>query len=263
MDPYLEDPILWPGVHQGLITYARAELNRILPAGYVADIGERLYILQPEVERSIYPDVLVLEQLTASKQKGTEPSEAPTAVADPPVLVTIEPVEVREVFIQILSLREANRVVTVIEVLSPSNKTANSEGRRLYLAKQRELLASQTSLIEIDLLRHGEHTVAITREALLHRGLQWDYIVCLHRGGQGQRYEVWPIHVRQRLPRIRVPLAQGEPDVVLNLQVVFDRCYEEGAYARLVDYQRDPPVPLKGEDAEWAAVLLRECGLRK
>lgn len=262
MDPYLEDSILWSGVHQRLITYSCAELNRVLPAGYVADISERLYVLQPEVERNIYPDVVVLEKLSTPRDGDAGVAGATTAVADPPLLLTIEPVEVREVFIQILSLREANRVVTVIEVLSPSNKTAGNEGRQLYLTKQREILESQTHLIEIDLLRQGEHTVALPREALLQRDIQWDYLVCLHRGGQGRRYEVWPIRLRQRLPRIWVPLSEGDPDVVLDLQKVFDRCYDEGAYARLVDYRREPAIPLKGNDAEWATALLHERGLR-
>ena len=41
MDPYLEHPARWTGVHDGLIGAARAQLNAVLPAGYVADIGER------------------------------------------------------------------------------------------------------------------------------------------------------------------------------------------------------------------------------
>jgi len=240
-----------------LITYACAELNRLLPDGYVADIGERLYILQPEVERHIYPDVMVLEQPSLPRR-----AEAATAVADLPLVLTLEPVEMREVFVQIFSLREGN-VVTVIEVLSPSNKTPGHEGRQLYLAKQQEILRSRTHLIEIDLLRQGEHTVAAPREALLQRGVRWDYLVCLHRGGQGRRYEVWPIRVKQRLPRILVPLAEGDPDVVLDLQGVFDRCYDEGAYVRWVDYRRELPVPLQEEDADWANALLRERGLRR
>jgi hypothetical protein len=50
--------------------------------------------------------------------------------------------------------------------------------------------------------------------------------------------------------------------VVLELQPVFDRCYDEGPYARRVDYRREPPVPLTRADAEWADQLLRERGLR-
>ena len=262
MDPYLENPVLWPGVHQGLITYIRAALNAVLPPRYVADIGERVYIVQPE--RSVYPDVVVLEHPITQPQTEQGSRGTTTAVAiasDPPLVLTYEPVEIREVFVEILPVGEESRVVTVIEVLSYSDKTPGHEGRKLYLTKQQEILKSQTHLIEIDLLRTGENTVAVSREQLLKK-CKWDYLVCLHRGGEGNRFEVWPITVRQRLPRIHVPLADGDPDVVLDLQAVFDRCYDEGAYARRIDYRRDPPIPLEGEDAEWADKLLREKGLR-
>jgi hypothetical protein len=171
------------------------------------------------------------------------------------------PEEVWEVFVEIFSTRGQHRLITVIEVLSPANKASGSEGRRLYLTKQREILASQTNLIEIDLLWQGQHTVAAPVDYLVQQG-RWDYLVCLHRGGQEEQFEVWPISLRQRLPRIHVPLADGDPDVVLDLQAVLDRCYDEGAYVRGLDYRQGPPVPLRREDAEWADALLREQGLR-
>ena len=198
MDPYLEHPALWPGVHQGLITYMQAALNTLLPPRYVADIGERLYVVQPE--RSIYPD-------------------------------------------------------------SPSNKTAGTPGRDLYLTQQRELLGSQTHLIELDFLHYGEHTIVPPRPRLLEQGM-WDYLVSLHRGNQGHRYEVWAVTLRQRLPRIRVPLTDEAPDVVLDLQTIFDRCYDAAAYARRLDYHSDPPLSLSQDNAAWVTALLRERGLR-
>jgi hypothetical protein len=258
MDPYLEHPALWPGVHQRLITYLSDSLNTLLPSHYVADIGERLYVVQPE--RSIYPDVVVVEPPSTGPLSEPQPGgTAAVLTSDPPWVLTVEPVEVREVFIEILAVGDASRVVTVIEVLSPSNKTAQSEGCQLYVTKQQELLHSPTHLIEIDFLRAGDHTVAAPRDSLLARGV-WDYLVCLHRGGQRRRYEVWALTLRQRLPRIRVPLAHGEPDIVLDLQTVFDRCYDEGAYARRLDYRREPLPPLSEADRTWAAPLLRERG---
>jgi hypothetical protein len=188
MEPYLEHPALWPGVHQRLITYLGDRLNTLLPSHYVADIGERLYVVQPE--RSIYPDVVGVEPpATAPLPEQQQGSNAAIMTSDPPWVLTVEPVEVREVFVEILSVGDASRVVTVIEVLSPSNKTANSEGRQLYLTKQQEILQRSTHLIEIDLLRYGEHTVTAPRGSLIARG-GWDYLVCLHRGGQRGRYEV-------------------------------------------------------------------------
>jgi hypothetical protein len=186
-------------------------------------------------------------------------STAAVLTSDPPWVLTVEPVEVREVFIEILTVGDASRVVTVIEVLSPSNKAANSEGRQLYVTKQQEILPSSTHLIEIDLLRYGEHTVAAPRGNLIARG-GWDYLICLHRGGQRGRYEVWAMTLRQRLPRIRVPLADGEPDIGLDVQAVFDRCYNEGAYARRLDYRGEPSTPLAETDPTWASALLRERG---
>jgi hypothetical protein len=263
MDPYLEHPALWPGVHQRLITYIADTLNSVLPSRYMADIGERLYVVQ--AERDIYPDIVVLEHPFA--QTPTEQLEQgamgiAVAASDPPWVLTVKPQEIREVYIEILSVADQSRVVTVIEVLSPSNKIAGSEGQYLYLTKQREILSSQTHLIEIDLLRQGEHTVAAPQEMLFRRG-KWDYLVCLHRSGQEGRYEVWAIMLQQRLPRIHVPLQAGDPDVVLDLQAVFNRCYDEGAYVRRLDYRSEPPIPLEGDDAQWADALLRNRGLHE
>ena len=259
MDPYMEHPALWPGVHQGLITFMWSALNSLLPSRYVASIGERLYVVQSE--RDIYPDVMVLEH-PAAPQSTQQHTVGASVTMDPPWVVTLEAVEMREVFIEILAVGEESQVVTVIEVLSPANKTAGSEGHHLYLTKQHEILASQTHLLEIDLLRRGEPTIAAPRDSVRRRG-QWDYLTCLHRGGQGQRYEIWAITVRQRLPRIAVPLAHGDADVALDLQAVFDRCYDEGAYARRIDYRHVPPVPLGEDDSRWADVLLRERELRE
>jgi hypothetical protein len=259
MDPYLEEPALWFGVHQRLMTTASTMLNAELPPHYVANLGERLYVVSPG--RSIYPDAVVIERplVGTTAGRGVAPSLHATSAA--PWLVTAEPEQRSEPFIEILAVREGHRVVTVIEFLSPTNKAASGAGRELYLEKQAQVLASESHLIEVDLLRHGEHTVAPPRERLLQRG-QWDYLVSLHRAGEGWTYHVWPNLLRERLTRIVVPLAEADPDIELDLQAVLDRTYDEGAYTRLIDYRAEPTPPLTAEDAKWADALLRERGLR-
>jgi hypothetical protein len=248
-------------VHQRLITYLGDTLNAMLPPSYVADIGERLYVVEPA--HTIYPDVVVHEQPPVGFQPTPDRLAASTEVSsDPPWVLTIEPVEMREVFIHILSVADASRVITAIEVLSPSNKASGSPGQALYQSKQSELLASQTHLIEIDLLRRGTHTVAAPRAYLEQQGT-WDYLVCLHRGGEGQRYEIWARGLRERLPRIRVPLSAGDRDLVLDVQTIFSRCYDEGAYERRINYEDEPQPPLPAKDIEWAHELLRAHGLRE
>jgi hypothetical protein len=258
MDPYLEHPARWPDLHQSLITYMREVLNERLPRRFRARTGERLYVIASS--RSIYPDVAVLERRSTSRI-GEPHAQGSTAVADPPIVLTLEPTEHREPFLEIVPVSDESRLVTVIEVLSPVNKAPGSEGRRLYQTKQQELLASSTSLIEIDLLRTGEHTIAPPRAELLHWG-PWDYLASLHRGGAGPTYEFWPNRLRQPLPAVLVPLDGDHQDVVLPLQAIFHRCYETGRYQDQIDYQQDPPVPLAGEDMQWADALLRERGLR-
>ena len=70
MDPYLEHPALWPGVHQRSITYLGDTLNTVLPPRYVADSGERLDVVEPAP--TIYPDVVVHEQPPLDSQPAQE-----------------------------------------------------------------------------------------------------------------------------------------------------------------------------------------------
>jgi hypothetical protein len=143
-------------------------------------------------------------------------------------------------------------VVTVIEVLSPSNKRSG-RGRESYLAKQTEILGTDANLVEIDLLRGGEHTVALPPEALPPSS----YRAVLSPGAHRQRREVYPIPLREPLPRLPVPLLDGEPAIVLDLQAVLDRVYEVGAFDRRLDYEAPPPPPALGEeDRAWSSARL-------
>jgi len=252
MDPYLEHPARWPSLHQRLITYACEALNESLPDGYAAEIGEWPYLVQPD--RNIYPDIAVMRPAVPSRSGGVALAEAPSSAAAPWVLA-VESMEDREVFIEILQLGQPAKVVTVIEVLSHSNKSPGSSGREQYLAKQRETLAGGISLLEIDLLRGGSYSVSAPYEYVLRRGV-WDYLVCLHRGTDRHRWELWPIGLRDRLPCMRVPLAPGDEDVTLDLQDVFDRSWATSSYARFMDYSAEPVPPLSLADQEWATGLI-------
>jgi Protein of unknown function (DUF4058) len=260
MDPYLEHPAGWPNFHHLFVTFASVALNQVLPEQYVARINERVYVIPPE--RNLYPDMIVLER--PSPRPAAEPGAGGAAVAmatEPTGILTVLPEERHEGFIQIVRPGQEDTVVSVLELLSPSNKAPGSDGRELYRTKQQELLRSPTNLIEIDLLRAGEHTVAPPRERLMALG-RWDFLVVSRRGGPKGRYEIWLNLLSERLPRIRIPLAGEDPDVVLDLQAVLDRCYEEGAYARQVNYRREPVPPLEADTIEWVHALLRERGLR-
>jgi hypothetical protein len=261
MDPYLENPAHWREVHHHLITGLKVSLKNRLPPPYYARIDERLYVVQPN--RSILPDVSILRRQKSKRAKRRESSTGTLALeCDPAWEISVLPEEFHEAFVEIRSKAEPERVVTHIEVLSPTNKQLGLEGRESYCQKQREIQGSPTHLVEIDLLRFGEHTVAPPVDELRSRGA-YHYLVSVSRGEAHTDYDVWARTLRERLPRFRVPLTGNDPDVVVDLQAILDRAYEDGDYERMTDYRVPPAVALSPADAKWAAALLRQHGLRK
>ena len=258
MDPYLEDPEIWPDVHHALITAVRADLQARLPSRYRARIDVRLVIQEPE-PYAYLPDVTVSEVSEPEAHYATMADPGTGITADEPVTVVASGEPIRQGFIEIRFSR-GGEVVTVIEILSPSNE-GRGHGRKEYLQKQQDLLESDIHLIEIDLLRGGEHTIAAPPYSL--RDLTGDYWGCVHRAENGPEFEIYAAPIRQRLPRIKVPLRAPDPDVVLDLPAAFSRCYDEARYEREIDYAADPAVPLRPEDREWASALLTAAGLRE
>lgn len=244
MDPYLEEHR--GDVHHAVCTYARDLLRRGLPPGLIARIDERTIIEDDAVDtRTIIPDVRVVERGLA----GVAVAGSATAVAEPLVIDGGSEPE-SEGFVQIIDTHNGGRVVTVIEFTSPTNKTGKV-GRRMYQQKQEEVIAGGANLVEVDLIRSGPWIVRVP-EALIpynHRAL---YCVCVSRGWRPTKYEVYPIHLQERLPAIRVPLRRTDPDAVLDLQALIDQVYENGSYGYDVDYARPPRPPLPDAEAAWA-----------
>ncbi len=185
-------------------------------------------------------------------------------VCDPPVVLHIDEQLHTEGVIHILDRTRDLRLVTVIELLSPANKERGSKGWELYRRKQEEVLKSDVHLVEIDLLRGGDYTIAPPEYRLRQEvGGSWHYMVSISRADMPYDFLLYPRTVRERLPRIPVPLAIGDRDVVLDLQAVFHQCYEDGAYEDVVDYRKEPPPPaFSAEDSAWIDQLLKEKGRR-
>ncbi|MCS6830319.1 MAG: DUF4058 family protein [bacterium] len=260
MDPYLEDRTLWNGVHHRLITYIGNWLQSQVRPRYHVRIEERMYVQQ--VAREIVSDVSIHQR--EPRQGGATATTVLEATYDPPVLLHIEEQLHTEGFIHILDRSRDMRLVTVIELLSSTNKEPGSKGWELYRLKQAEILKSDVHLVEIDLLRGGEYTLAPPHYKVKeHVGGEWHYLISISRADMPYDFLLYPRTVRDRLPRIPIPLAIGDRDVVLDLQAVFNQCYEDGAYEDVVDYRQQPAPPAFGaEDTAWIDQLLREKGRR-
>ena len=257
MDPYLEDPEVFPDLHDAMIAEIRVTLNQLMPPSYFAGIGSRLWV--DETERFIGPDVPILDRpdrpAAAAIAVRSTTSSADTATS---IVVRVPHDEMRETFVEIRSTSEKRRLVTGIEILSLTNKWAGSRGRKLYVKKQTELLRRQVNLVEIDLLRAGDHSTAVPLRRLIRQAKLFDYHACVHRFVRPDEYTVYPISMFSRLPTIEIPLLPNDLDVTLDLQAVFDRCYDEARYERNVDYEIDEPVPpLSPEQHRWADDVLK------
>jgi hypothetical protein len=243
MNPYLEDPYFWHGFHNSFVVYLAGMLNEILPGGYVASVEQRLAIFPEDQIR--YADLSVTRR-PKSQSPGTNGGVAVQERGLPTAIYGALSEEIYEWTVEIRSIaKRENRVVTIIELLSPANKAPWSEGRKEYLQKQRELVHSDANLMEIDLLRHGAHTVAVPMKGLPPRE-DWDYIVSLHRVTERFQYPYWLNRLSQPLPEVRVPLLPKDDDVLLDLQAVFQRTYVASRYAE----QIDSSVPLPANP--WA-----------
>jgi hypothetical protein len=146
-------------------------------------------------------------------------------------------------------------------VVSPSNKAPGDEGYDKYRAKQREMLAGQVHLIEIDLLRAGTHVTAVPKDIAKEKAGPFDYHVSVHRFDRPKDYLVYPIRLQQRLPVITVPLLPEDPPVWLDLQAAFDRAYDAGPYRKAISYGQDPvDPPLQPDQAAWASTTMNAVG---
>src|SRR5207249_876088 len=124
MDPFLEHPAMFPGLHGSLAIYLREALQARLPEPYFAEVGERLWV-ETSV-RLIEPDVNILR--SDGDRPAKEALSGSVALATPtrtqPIVITVPHDEQRGTFVEIRTRTEGNeRIVAVIEVLSLGNKT--------------------------------------------------------------------------------------------------------------------------------------------
>ena len=152
-----------------------------LGGGLKARVDERLVVEAGELERSIYPDVRIVEGYRLKEGSESAPGSV-TAVAEPEsVVVQLGSDPVRQAYIHIIDVRNDNQLITAIEFLSPSNKLPGN-GRDQYIQKQKETCAAGASLVEIDLVRTGHRPTMA--QANLPRRRDRTYQVCIYRAWQ-------------------------------------------------------------------------------
>ena len=274
MDPFLEKPSDWRDFHGNFIVRVQAQLAAQVRPNFIAKSEEHVYLHELSAEERVENRrVLAGIADVAVKERRPNPGLAPiaagpaaaAAVAEPTTrlgLDTVTVVEQREPYLRIVD-RETREVVTVIELLSPTNKRPGPD-RDAFLAKRDRVLASRASYVELDLLRGGPPT------PLFADPPGGTYRVVVSRGGTGLKAfssgrppaDVWLWGLRDPLPVIPVPLKPPHPDAVLDLRAALDRTYDEAAFEDYL-HLAPPDPPLEGDDAIWAVGRRRRSSRRR
>lgn len=225
MDPFIEAAGLWENFHSLLIAEMQRALAATVPERYAVRAGERSYLVLgegPDSKAPFQPDLAVVAPRTGSDSEAENIESAGHLLAEvgPVVMSSLPATEHRESFFEIFELVPERRLVTVIELLSPSNKRLKTRGWRVFQRKREVLLAGTANYVEIDLLRRG------TRPYMAERA----YYVLVARQFESPKCLVWPAGSLTRLPRIPIPLFAPDPDVVLDLQPLVDEVYSRSRY---------------------------------
>ena len=250
MDPYLEHPQSWPNFHHRLITAIAIDLAPQLRPKYRVVVEEAIYQTQGQNSLLVgIPDVAV------QKAKATAP--AVTQTVHPPQPLEVElpiPEVLRQGYLEIRDVA-TSEVVTVIEVLSPTNKRPG-EGRNAYEAKRHTLLASMTNLVEIDLLRQWKPLVNLPAMVDSH------YRILVSASANRPRASLYAFSLREAIPAFPLPLAVDDDQPIVNLQRLVGEIYTQSGYDLVINYQHSPVPPLAPEDEAWLNAWLHQQGLR-
>jgi hypothetical protein len=220
MDPFLEEEKIWPVFQHHLIACLYQTLLPGLVDRYRARVGQRRYT----TEQALFTSIM--------REDHEE-----------------EFIEIRQ--------RTDNRLVTLVDVVSPANKTTVS-GRQAYLDKRKDAKNTGANLVEIDLILQGQPMLDYSREGLP----DWDHAVTVTRATQPERYEIYTATLQKKLPKFRLPLAADDRDTVIDLQTTFVRCFDQGNFATQINYQREPPTRIADDDRSWLDQLLKQQKLR-
>ncbi len=259
MNPYLENPDLWPEVHHRLITAIAIAIEPNLSMQYRVAIEKRTYTVDDKESIVIIPDVAVTSDMM-KKTASNSFSQTQTAVMTLPPKTETEfepitvklpvPMQVREGYLEIRDI-PYGEVVTVIELISPPNKTT-TQGRKTYEKKREIVLKNGVNLVEIDLIRKGKPMSILTKVQ------KTDYRILVVKGNHLPLAELYAFGVREKIPLFPIPLRREDQEPILNIYSLLINVYNQARLDFYLDYEQNPVPPLRKEDTEWMDNLLKE-----
>lgn len=254
MNPYLEHPEIWPGIHHWLIVEIAKFLSPQLRPKYRVAVEVRIYETIREESLLVgIPDLIVKSSQAKTQQPTSNVAVVQSTIRPEKVEVPI-PETVKQGYLEIREVA-TKEVVTTIELLSPVNKRSG-EGRKQYESKRNRVLGSSTHMVEIDLLRRGKPLSVYGSNTKSH------YRILVSRGDCRPQADLYSFNVANAIPSFPIPLKSEDTEPLVNLQELLDNVYDQGSYDLEIDYTQEPVPPLSGEERVWLDRWLQEQQLR-
>ena len=244
MDPWLEDPALWPDVHNRLVNAIADSMAPQVAPKYYIGLPSRTYLVGPEDLSFIgVPDLAFVKQGPTRRAGPHRPGLAAGAVE---VLIRMA-AEMHETYLEVRDT-ERGKLVTLIELLSPANKVLG-KGRRKYMKKRERVLESRTNLVEVDMIRDGE--------PMPHDGrrVASDYRILVSARRSRPRALLFPFNVRDPIPTVSLPLLPVDAEPEMDLGTILHAMVERARFDLRLHYDQPPTPPLRDEDAAWARAI--------
>lgn len=255
MDPFLEEASVWSKLRSVLVTEIARQLNDWLPEPFVAKVTHRACEGRSTLSRHAAPPTLCKTRSRARQMSGVS-----GATEEPWIVPFPGPEEREDRLVLIVDSQQPGRVVTVVEALGVDHKTERP-ARDRYALTQREVLESDASLVEIDLLRGGERVLPsfFLEHFIAELQPTPDYVVLVSRAwrrvGSGLGYRGYSWGIREKLPTIMIPLRSETDEVPLDLQAAWTAAYDGLLATGQIDYGVLPSPDLSVDDAIWAEEL--------
>ena len=258
MNPYLEHRHIWPGFHDSLAAQLLADIGPRLPARYRIDLRQRVEVetpLGPPPDLAfMIPDALVTDEAIGQPSRPSETMGA-TAVATSPVeeyaIRVRMPREAKVNWLRIEAV-PSQEVVTIVEILSPTNKAPGRERNR-YERKREVIVGSGANLVEIDLLRRWQPM------PLEMPPPPSDYRILVCEGWKRPSALLYPCNVQQPIPPFALPLLPEDEPLQVDLGPIINGMHHTARYGQVTRYHEPPPEPaFAPEVAEWVAERVSE-----
>ena len=233
MNPYLEHRHIWPDFHNDLIAQMRTALGPELPARYRIALQQRVEVETPS-GAPLDLAFMIPDAMATDEPPSQALPTAPSTVEEYAVRVRM-PQEVNATWLRVETLPD-QKIVTIVEVLSPTNKAPGRERLR-YERKREVIVGSGANLVEIDLLRGGEPMPLETPPPAS------DYRILVCQGWQRPGALLYPFSVRQPIPPFILPLLPEDEPLTVDLGPIINAMHHTARYSQVARYHEPPPEP--------------------